>query len=169
VIRLKFSEFISGTYDRRGERHVVYVLIAESYVLYVGMSKANIWMRWFGQPASHMFQYSDKQWGYQSPAGEAVVRCLPDSLNWTIELWTAGDCTKFLEKDKSLERLNPNDIHELEWLLIDKLHPVLNVSGVSYIVSQGDLPEFIRKYKQADDEDRRRTHQEIFNRTRVRQ
>jgi hypothetical protein len=162
MIRLKFSEFMSGEYDKRGERHVIYILIAESCILYIGMSSGNLWHRWFAYPGSHIRQYTSTQWGYNSPAGEAVVRCAPESMNWTVELWTAEDCIKLLSDDESLGRLDPRDLRELEWLMIDRLHPAFNAAGRNYSTSFEDLPKSIQSYKLADEEKALAAHKRVF-------
>jgi hypothetical protein len=87
---------------------------------------------------------------------------MPESMNWTIELWTAEDCIKLLSGDKSLGALDPRDIRELEWLMIDRLHPALNAAGRNYLTNFEDLPKSMQSYKLADEEKAVSAHKMVF-------
>jgi hypothetical protein len=84
---------------------------------------------------------------FNSSAGEAVVKCQPYSMKWTMELWTKADCIKFLQ-DEIQERWQENrlrrDIRFCEDLMIKKLDPCLNIAGAHY--SPEKLPPRLKKY-----------------------
>jgi hypothetical protein len=93
-------------------------------VLYVGISKWNIWERWFGWNG-HIL-WLDKLIGGNTSVGQKIVDHLPDSLNWKIQLWTLEDCVNFC-KDEFHIPPSPH-ITFIEPLMINKLSPILNVS-----------------------------------------
>lgn len=142
---------MAGKYDDHNEDHQLYIITAESCVLYIGISSQNIWHRWFNSPRSHLRQnYSlkgkDPSWGYSSDIGEAVVRCFPESLNWVIELWTMDDCLKSLNDSDNMGR-TPKRILDIERVMINKLRPAFNLMGANYQTDLDKLPDAIKKYK----------------------
>lgn len=158
MITLTFEQFMKGDYDNRGEFHELYVLKGEGCVLYVGISTVGIWQRWFDYPNSHIALYGSKGMNYRSAAGEAVVKCLPESLNWSIELWTQQDCLKFLDNQ------DLHDLRSIEGWMIDRLRPALNTEGRRYRIAEEDLPEIVRKYRQSDIEKALSAYHQKFSR-----
>jgi hypothetical protein len=147
MIKLKFSKFMNGRYNDRGEDHELYVLRGEGCVLYVGISRTGIRNRWFADASSHLYRGRNNELLYNSRVGEAVVRCAPDSMNWVIELWTKEDCIKFLQsqiKDRAMENRLRRDIRFCEDLMIEQLKPCLNIAGAAF--RYDNLPEKIRRY-----------------------
>ena len=164
MIKMKFSKFMKQKYNTRGEWHELYVLKGEARVLYIGISKVNIWWRWFGAPSSHLYWDADDKLCFSSSVGKAVVKCSPDSMNWMIELWTAEDCIKFLRpeiKDQAEENHCRRDIHFAESLMIKKLKPVLNIAGSAFRYDA--LPEKIKRYVLEDEEKAFRLYYQMFD------
>jgi hypothetical protein len=76
---------ISGKYN-------LYILRLNKDVLYVGITTDNVWRRWFGGGISHMQLVHDylatpqSWWTGNSHIGTIVVRHLPKSLKWHMEV-----------------------------------------------------------------------------------
>jgi hypothetical protein len=84
MIELTFEDFHEGNFLEEG--FVLYVLKnGLDDVLYVGISKKNIWSRWFAF-GGHMI-WDGKHIIGQSAVGQKIFDHLPDSLNWKIQLW----------------------------------------------------------------------------------
>ena len=123
MLNLSFHEFMIGDYPDQ-DLHL-YVVRTYNEVLYVGISTSNIWNRWFSARNAHMVQVVGSSWIGNSAIGQAVCENMPESLEWTIELWSLEDCAGFLDdKMFSKGRLN---IRDVEPLMIQKLLPKLNV------------------------------------------
>jgi hypothetical protein len=129
MIELRFKEFYDQNYDDEG--YCVYVMKnGLGDVLYVGISTADIWLRWFGG-AGHI-PWSGTMFYGNSTIGEKIVNHLPDSWAWKIQLWTLKDCLKYC----GMELPDPNfkmtageysdAVREVEVRMIKKLRPALN-------------------------------------------
>jgi hypothetical protein len=102
-IKIRFEDFKDGNYS--GEERNLYILWRDDVCLYVGISRNNVWNRWFGNLSPH-YSY------YGSQVGRCVLRNQPESMEWEIELRYIG----FL-----------NDLEETESELIFQLDPLFNV------------------------------------------
>jgi len=122
MIELDFIQFHEQQY--REKRYELYVLKnGLGDILYIGISKNDIWQRWFGW-GGHMTWDGKVIYG-QSPVGVKIENHLPDSLNWKIQLWTLQDCVKFCRNELPSDKLEIT-IHEIEPIIIRKLSPALN-------------------------------------------
>ena len=123
MIELTFEEFHEGNFHEEG--FALYVLKnGLDDTLYVGISRRNIWSRWFAF-GGHMI-WDGKHLIGQSTVGQKIVDHLPDSLNWKIQLWMLQDCIEFC-KD-ILPPLQQYPIEFVEPFMIQKLAPILNGS-----------------------------------------
>ncbi len=92
MIEIRFEDFHRQNYQDQG--YCLYVVKNGSGdVLYVGISVSDVWSRWFSW-GGHMTWDGDVIYG-ESPVGTKVENNLPDSLNWSIQLWTLQDCISF--------------------------------------------------------------------------
>lgn len=158
MISLSFKQFMSGEYTTRGY-HELYVLRNKEDILYIGISQ-NISWRWFGGLSSHLMQNIYGEWIYNSTAGEVVVRNMPESLDWTIELWTLRDCVRFLGGKIRKWKLTYRGINIIEPYMIMRLKPLLNVSlADGYHHSQ----ELRQKYLPVDEDRLQAIYNAIFN------
>lgn len=163
MIDLKFSQFMSRRYDDHDETHQLYVLQAAACVLYVGISRSDVWGRWFQMPTSHLFRVGKDRWRSNSEAGRAVLECYPESKDWTIQLWTVDDCIQFLGLESRLDiKRAQRDIFFVENLMINKLKPALNVAGTDYQAEASSLPECVRRYRDAEEKEMGRLYRKMF-------
>ena len=126
MIAIKFSKFYSGDYDDDGFELYV-IKDSDRKVMYIGVSRDSIWLRWFGGGTSHMDMNTDGKIYGRSYIGEVIERRLPNSWDWVIELWTKEDCLKTLGEEfegKDGKRIN---IEALEPYMINKFEPLYNV------------------------------------------
>lgn len=124
MIELTFEQFHNQDY--RENRYELYVLKnGPGDVLYVGISKRNIWERWFGW-GGHMTWDGKVIFG-ESPIGVKVQDHLPESLKWKIQLWTLRDCLAFCG-DELRSVAYEVAITDIEPLMIRKLSPALNAT-----------------------------------------
>ena len=122
MIELDFQQFHDQKYREQG--YELYVLKnGLGGILYIGISKSDIWQRWFGW-GGHMTWDGKVIYG-ESPVGVKIENHLPDSLNWKIQLWTLQDCVNFCRNELSVDTLEIT-IHEIEPIIIRKLSPALN-------------------------------------------
>jgi len=122
MIELDFLQFHEQKY--REKRYELYVLKnGLGDILYIGISKSNVWERWFGW-GGHMMWDGNVIYG-ESPIGVKIENHLPDSLNWKIQLWTLEDCIKFCRKELPGDILEKT-INDVEPIMIRKLSPALN-------------------------------------------
>ena len=105
---LPFKKFAKGDYDE-GDRNL-YIVWRGKKCLYVGISKYDIWVRWFHRNHSHIEVEADTIWHGHSPIGQAITRNLPSSYRWKIEL-----------------RYVPEDLEAEERKLIRQLRPLFNI------------------------------------------
>jgi hypothetical protein len=124
MIELAFSEFHEQRY--REQQYCLYVVKNGSGdVLYVGISKNDVWERWFGW-GGHFTWDGDVLSG-ESPVGVKIENHLPDSLKWKIQLWNLEDCLEFCSDDFPAD-LSEVTIDYLEPIMIRKLFPILNAT-----------------------------------------
>jgi len=122
MIELDFQQFHDQKYREQG--YELYVLKnGLGGILYIGISKNDIWQRWFGW-GGHMTWDGKVIYG-ESPVGVKIENHLPDSLNWKIQLWTLQDCVNFCRNELPTDTLEIT-IHEIEPIIIRKLSPALN-------------------------------------------
>ena len=122
MIELDFQQFHDQKYREQG--YELYVLKnGLGGILYIGISKNDIWQRWFGW-GGHMTWDGKVIYG-ESPVGVKIENHLPDSLNWRIQLWTLEDCVNFCRNELPTDTLEIT-IHEIEPIIIRKLSPALN-------------------------------------------
>ena len=125
---MKFGDF-RDNYDIDPGFHDLYIIKNDQVVLYIGISKENIWNRWFATSYSHIQKNYYGQWFGCSTIGRRIVYNMPESDNWIIELWSLDDCKMaFSEQCKaahwSLDRM---PINEFERMMIRQYCPVDNV------------------------------------------
>lgn len=122
MIELDFQQFHDQQY--REKRYELYILKnGLGDILYIGISKNDIWQRWFGW-GGHMTWDGKVIYG-ESPVGVKIENHLPDSLSWKIQLWTLQDCISFCRNELPTHTLEIT-IHEIEPIIIRKLSPALN-------------------------------------------
>lgn len=123
MIELTFQEFHEQQY--REQQYCLYVVKnGNNDILYVGISTNNIWERWFSW-GGHMTWDGKVIYG-ESPIGTKIENHLPDSLKWKIQLWSLEDCLEFC-RDKLPDDSSAMTIRDIEPIMIQKLHPALNV------------------------------------------
>jgi len=76
-----FSELIEKNFHPN-----LYIISNEKNCLYVGISKSNVWNRWFSTNSPHIYNYPKGKWTGESTIGQIVVNNQPMSLNWKIDL-----------------------------------------------------------------------------------
>ena len=123
MIEITFEDFHECNFPEGGFE--LYVLKNGFHdTLYVGISRKNIWSRWFAF-GGHMI-WDGKYIIGQSAVGQKIVDHLPDSLKWKFQLWMLDDCIEFC-KD-ILPPLRQYTIELVEPFMIKKLSPILNGS-----------------------------------------
>jgi hypothetical protein len=129
MIELSFKEFYDQSYE--DEDYCLYVMKnGLGDILYIGISTADIWGRWFGG-AGHVPWSGTMLYG-NSTIGEKIVNHLPDSWDWKIQLWTLKDCLAFCEMELPDPKFKmtigeySDAVHDVEARMIRKLSPALN-------------------------------------------
>jgi hypothetical protein len=129
MIELSFKDFHDQSYD--DDSYCLYVMKNRlGNVLYVGVSTADVWSRWFGG-TGHIPWSGTMLYG-NSTIGEKIVNHLPDSWVWKIQLWTLKDCLTFCEMELpdaafKMTAGEYNDaVHDVEACMIRRLSPALN-------------------------------------------
>lgn len=82
-MRMTFEEFIEGNFPE--DDYSLYIVWRGAECLYIGISKDNIWNRWFSRNGCHI-RMTDNHMIGNSIIGREIVKNLPQSLQWTIEL-----------------------------------------------------------------------------------
>ena len=125
---------------------VLYVVRNKKNILYVGMSRANVWNRWFGY-SGRITKNIYNELVYHDAISMMIVNGLPDSNKWSIDLWTKEECASFLG-------CKSDDLRSVESELIASLLPKINVIGNSVydFTCKGDRVyqyfEYIRNNRQ---------------------
>jgi len=123
---MSLKEFRDGDYDPEKEK--LYILKSETEVLYVGISAANIWNRWFGGTFAHMNRNIYGEWFANSAIGNFVIENTPISEDWIFDLLTLEDCAELLKDELDNLHWVNYDINDLEHMMIRKLKPSFNVT-----------------------------------------
>jgi len=155
MITLKLSEFRDGHYDDEKEFYKLYILKNSDEVLYIGISKMNVYNRWFGGGGrSHLSLNIYGQWFGSTPIGNYVLSHAPQSDDWIIELWTLEDGLAHFEKELQDQHfcLDRTDIEVIERMMIWESHPLLNTTHNKPTV-------FI---PQNSEEDLQRAHRKVY-------
>jgi hypothetical protein len=111
-LSLFFSQFLEANYKR--DRHNLYIIWKGKQALYVGISKTDIWGRWFSGSYGHMmFIHQTKRWIGNSSIGSVIERNFPKSLKWKVELrrystfsWTDNEKLEMAEQ-RLIRELRP--------------------------------------------------------------
>ena len=121
MTNLLFSDFMTGLYDEPAEDpFMLYVCRDdEGKCLYVGISRSDVFGRWFYGSRAHVRQNIHGEWFGGSPIGKAVCEAMPKSVRtWHIELWGLEELR---------QKFHPKDgILDVEAKMIHELHPTLN-------------------------------------------
>ena len=144
-IELTFERFMSQDYDDSADDiYTIYIVENAKDVLYVVMTKRNIFDRWFGF-SGHMEAGSNPL--YYSEIGKVIYHNMPESKLWTIKMLTTEDAFDLLgEKAPKISNINSSHaIRKVEHYLIKELHPLFNVSSQSRPHTEGEI-ELVRKY-----------------------
>ena len=123
MIELSFREFFDYQYPNHDFYELYVMKNGLGETLYVGISKENIWNRWFGL-RGHILVGTNYLIG-ESSVGRKIVDHLPESWNWKIQLWSLEDCITLCAED-----LNPNGRYDIKWLepfMIQRLRHSLNI------------------------------------------
>jgi hypothetical protein len=123
MIEITFEDFHGCNFPEEGFRLYVLKNVLHD-TLYVGISRKNIWNRWFAF-GGHMI-WDGKFIIGQSAVGQKIVDHLPESLQWKMQLWMLQDCIEFCK-----DILPPSREYTIEFVepfMIMKLSPILNVS-----------------------------------------
>jgi hypothetical protein len=126
MISINFETFVSGKYDSRGELHQLYVVCDATQVYYVGIARNGAWDRWFGS-LGRMRQDATGKWHGEDAVSHEIISHMPESLNYTIDLYTIDNCRTFITIRGIA--LDPScDLLDIESIMIDLLRPCLNVA-----------------------------------------
>ena len=124
---MRFLKFYQGDFTDDGFELYI-VKDTSNKPMYIGISRDSIWHRWFEGPSSHMgTNPSGKIYG-KSRIGEVVERRLPDSWEWSAELWTKQDCVDVCRRELAGRDPDKIDIETLESYMIIKYEPLYNVA-----------------------------------------
>ena len=155
MIELTFQNFHEQKYDDAG--YCLYIVKnGLGDVLYIGISEADVWTRWFGW-GGHMTWDGDVVYA-ESPIGVKIENHLPDSLSWNIQLWTLEDCMEFLG-DFIPPHVN-RTIQDIEPLMIKRLSPALNRT-YNYTPGKDTTPQSDKEKKWENYVNK--SYDEIFN------
>ena len=117
------DQFINHETDEGDYR--IYAIFDGEDCLYVGKASLGVWARWFGR-GGHIQKNIAGKWFGTSPIGKKIVKNIPTSLKWVIEMHTVKDC-----KNDILTFVCPHfkrlDIDSAEIALIKKYRPKLNI------------------------------------------
>jgi len=124
---LTFEKFMSGDYP--DDDYSIYIVRDNAEVLYIGISRDNIYDRWFTASYSHIIKFADGALMGRSTIGEVIVGNMPNSLQWSIDLLSIEDCIKLLgDKSPCKSEYDNNALDKLERYLISELNPLFNVT-----------------------------------------
>ena len=102
---------------------VLYVVRNNDEIFYVGISKVNVWYRWFGANG-RMIKNVYNEWISYDSIGNHIIRNMPKSFIWDVDLWTANECVTFLSSSNT-------DLKDIENEMISALLPKINLTGNS--------------------------------------
>jgi hypothetical protein len=117
---LQFKEFLNP--DKFPHDNItLYILRDGKKVLYVGISKANVWNRWFGS-FGRMHKNIYGEWITSDSISIHIVGNMPKSLDFEIDLWTLDESIIFLGSKSG-------DLESVENEMIVALLPQFNYVG----------------------------------------
>jgi len=90
---MTFTKFEKGDYP--DANHNLYIVWRGKQALYIGISQANIWDRWFIRDGCHIASNGAGIWcaAYSSPIGRAIARNRPASIPYPwIRRLTSATC-----------------------------------------------------------------------------
>jgi hypothetical protein len=119
---LSFKKFTDPDYFPN-EKVVLYVIRDNDQVFYVGISKANVWYRWFGANG-RMVKNIYEEWVSYDSIGNHIIRNMPKSFRWNVDLWVADETIAFLGSSNT-------DLKDIENEMISALWPSINSIGNS--------------------------------------
>jgi hypothetical protein len=137
VIAITFYDFYHRNYKKGN--FSLYVLRDGKTVLYVGISKVDIWDRWFGNLTPHMEVFKTEKhqvFRGNTRAGRSVAENYPESIKWTVELWTVDDCKEYL-LSFGVDKTYLSDLLSVEREMIRQRKPLYNVQNS---VGGSDMP-----------------------------
>lgn len=119
---------MSGDYPDDDD-YSIYIVRDNAEVLYIGISRDNIYNRWFSADYSHITKFADGTLRGDSTIGQVIVGNIPNSLQWSIDLLSIDDCIKLLgDKSPCKSEYDNNALEKLERYLIGELAPLFNVT-----------------------------------------
>lgn len=158
LITLTFSEFANPDNFPDDLEVELYVLREGDGFLYIGISQRNVWNRWFGN-FGRMQKGHDGGWIAHDSVGAAIVRNLPASLRWEIDLWGIEECLQYLGWDyfykdgfdnecfRFRDGFARHSIEKVEVALINRLRPAYNVThNTGQLPDNEDAPVYISRY-----------------------
>jgi hypothetical protein len=121
MIRARFGDF---WHDQRiSAAAVLYALYEGTQCLYVGISRWDVWRRWFDRSRGHI---RGRGSNFCTRVGAYVVDNLPRSLEWEIELWTLEECQDALRGEDKVRHLT---LTRCEDLMIGRKKPIFNITN----------------------------------------
>jgi hypothetical protein len=106
----------------------LYVVRDRRDFLYIGVSKKNVWGRWFNQSRGRMRKDVYGNWVTHDAIGAYIARNLPGSLKWQVDLWRIDECADFLQTPSTY-------LFSVESFMIAALLPRINRQGNTSIFS----------------------------------
>lgn len=119
---LSFEKFTDPDYFPDG-KIALYVVRDNEQIFYVGISKASVWYRWFGANG-RMIKNVYNEWISYDSIGNLIIRNMPESFTWNIDLWTADEAVTFLNSSST-------NLKDIENEMISALLPSINLIGNS--------------------------------------
>jgi len=152
---LPFEKFIDPDYFPES-KIVLYVVREKEHIYYVGISKTNVWYRWFGANGRMVKNIYDKWISYDS-IGNHIIQNMPKSYKWDIDLWTAEESNQFLDSSST-------NLKDIESEMISAVLPSINFIGNSRDYSNENDSHKLDKYLEYI-----KSHQEkILKRSKIR-
>jgi hypothetical protein len=121
--------FSNGWYED-GDHSIYVIRHLGGQVLYVGMSRDNIWNRWFYGCHAHIITNYYGEWFPGSSIGRYIIGNLPEANDYTVELWDVDECVDFCQdyiQNSPYKNVKRWDVDKAEIVMIKKLSPALNV------------------------------------------
>jgi hypothetical protein len=119
---LSFEKFVDPDYFP-DDKIVLYVVREKENIYYVGISKTNVWYRWFGANGRMVKNVYDEWISYDS-IGSHIIQNMPKSYKWDIDLWTVEESNQFLDSSSA-------NLKDIESEMISAILPSINFIGNS--------------------------------------
>ncbi len=116
MIAMTFKDFFQQNYDVGEGNQDLYMFKHGDQLMYIGITSASIWERWFEQADAHFIQDRRGMWCGNSQTGKYIMKHLADAENFIIEFWTDEDCMKQLELSEHDQRFRLFGIRDY-WVL----------------------------------------------------